>query len=69
MYRSTVILVMAFAEFYAAAVRVLLWSRGQLNALQQEMTIKNFLFLSTFYSAYYMRVSADNRDWFDSFTF
>ena len=43
--RSVVTLVMAVAEFFALSLRITLWIRGTLSAVQQEMMIKNFLFL------------------------
>jgi hypothetical protein len=43
--RSAVTLVMALAEFFALSLRITLWVRGSLSATQQEMMIKNFLFL------------------------
>ena len=55
---------MASAEFYAAAIRITLWSRGRLNTLQQEMVFKNLLFLSSVYSAYSMRINTIARDWY-----
>eukprot|EP01035_Chromulina_nebulosa_P026843 gene26843-35205_t len=63
--RSLVIIIMSFAEFYAAGFRINLWSLGQLNSLQQEMCLKNILFLSSVYTAYSMRVNTLKRDWND----
>ena len=55
----------AGAEVYAGTVRVILWSRNQLDSLQQDMTIKNFLFISSIYGAYSMWMSVKERYWND----
>lgn len=52
--RSIVVIVMSAAEFFAAALRIYLWTRGQLDVLQKEMTLKNVLFLLSVESAYDM---------------
>ena len=54
---------MAFAEFYAAAIRIVLWSEDKLDSLQQEMALKNILFLSSVYTAYGFRINTVKRDW------
>lgn len=56
-------MVMAFADFFAAALRIYLWSEGKLDALQQDMAIKNIVFLITFSSAFYMCGYTVTRDW------
>lgn len=61
--RSFVIIVMSFAEFYAAGLRITLWIQGLLTTIQQEMALKNILFLSSVYSAYSMRINTIERDW------
>ncbi|RYH20483.1 hypothetical protein EON65_23325 [archaeon] len=61
--RSFVVMVMAFADFFAAALRIYLWSEGKLDALQQDMAIKNIVFLITFSSAFYMCGYTVTRDW------
>jgi hypothetical protein len=63
--RSNLILVMAFAEFYAAGLRIMLWIQGSLDSLQQDMAIKNILFLSSVYTAYSFRNNTIKRDWND----
>jgi hypothetical protein len=45
------------AEIYAGVIRIILWSRGQLDSLQQDMAIKNLLFITTIYGAYSMWMS------------
>ena len=54
---------MAVADIYAVIIRVILWSRHELNALQQEMLIKNFLFLAACSSAYDMYTCTITRNW------
>lgn len=61
--RATVILVMTIAELYAAVLRIVLWIQGALLAIQQDMAIKNIMFLSSVYSAYSYRVNTLMRDW------
>ena len=63
--RSEVIMVMGAAELYAATLRISLWARGYLrnNSLQQEMAIKNVLFLTSVYGAYSMWTTSKARDW------
>ena len=63
--RSEVILVMGAAEFFAASLRISLWVNGHLinNSLQQEMAIKNVLFLASVYGAYSMWTSTKERNW------
>lgn len=43
--RSIVTCLMVSADLYAAILRLVLWSDGKLNALQQDMAIKNVMFL------------------------
>jgi hypothetical protein len=54
---------MAVADIYAALLRVILWSRGQLDSLQQDMAIKNFLFLVACSGAYDMYINTVQRNW------
>jgi hypothetical protein len=54
---------MAIADIYAATIRVILWAKGQLNTLQQEMVLKNFLFLIACSGAYDMYVNTETRQW------
>eukprot|EP01031_Cornospumella_fuschlensis_P032399 gene32399-39179_t len=61
--RSFVVMVMAVADFFAAAIRIYLWSEGKLDALQQDMAVKNFVFLVTFSSAFYMCGYTVTRNW------
>ena len=63
--RSEVIIVMGAAEFFAASLRISLWINGHLrnNSLQQEMAIKNVLFLGSVYGAYSMWTTAKERSW------
>lgn len=63
-FRATVIMVMSTAEFYAATIRIILWIRGQLDSLQQDMCIKNLLFLMAFYGAYDMYQNTITREWY-----
>lgn len=44
--KSSITLAMAFSQFYAAALRLCLMWRGKLDTVQQEMMVKNFLFLA-----------------------
>lgn len=64
--RSEVIIVMGAAEFFAASLRISLWINGYLrnNSLQQEMAIKNVLFLGSVYNAYSMWTTAKDRSWY-----
>jgi hypothetical protein len=43
--RTKITLSMAMSQFFAAGLRLSLWKRGQLDTLQQEMMVKNILFL------------------------
>lgn len=61
--RSQVILLMVAAELFAAGVRITIWKAGNLDALQQEMTIKNLLFIMSVYGAFDMRASTNLRHW------
>lgn len=63
--RSEVILVMGAAELFAASLRISLWTHGYFlnDTLQQEMTIKNVLFLGSVYGAYSMWTTSAARDW------
>lgn len=54
---------MAMADIYAAVLRCVLWARGELNTLQQEMVIKNFLFLAACSGAYDMYTCTITRNW------
>jgi hypothetical protein len=61
--RSLVTTVMSLAQFYAAGLRIALWSRRQLNQLQIEMCIKNLAFLYSTYGASEMYNTTKRRDW------
>lgn len=63
LFRAKVIMVMSAAEFYAATIRIILWANHKLNSLQQDMCIKNILFLMAFYSAYDMYQNTITREW------
>lgn len=58
-----VIMSMSIADIYAAILRLVLWSNNQLDALQQDMAIKNILFITACASAYTMFTTAKQRDW------
>lgn len=61
--RSLIILIMTGAELYAATIRIYLWCLGKLDPLQQDMTIKNVLFIGSVYGAYNMWMNAEERYW------
>lgn len=61
--RAEVIILMVFAEVYAAVLRIYLWHEDKLDSIQQKMTIKNLLFIAAMYSAYSLWSTAKNRDW------
>ncbi|RYG64215.1 hypothetical protein EON64_14420 [archaeon] len=54
---------MACADFFAAALRLYMWAHGLLDALQQDMAIKNIIFLVTFSGALSMYGNTVTRDW------
>jgi hypothetical protein len=54
---------MSLSEFYAGAVRGYLWGLGQLDSLQQEMFLKNVLFLSIIASTLTDWRSTKDRRW------
>jgi hypothetical protein len=54
---------MAAAQFFAAGLRLSLWSSGNLSNLQQEMMVKNILFLLPVGGAVMWIWSTENRDW------
>ncbi len=56
-------LCMSLSEFYAGAVRGYLWGLGQLDSLQQEMFLKNVLFLSIIASTLTDWRSTKDRRW------
>ena len=58
-----IVMSMAVVELYSAGLRIALWSKGLIDVIQQEMAIKNILFLSAVYSAYIVRNSTIYRDW------
>jgi hypothetical protein len=43
--RAVIMLFMVGAEIYAAVIRSVLWVQGHLDSLQQDLAIKNFLFI------------------------
>jgi hypothetical protein len=61
--RSAITIAMTFAQFYAAALRLSLWSSGNLTLLQQEMFFKNVLFCMPLYTSVYMWGITRNRLW------
>lgn len=62
-HRSVITITMALADLYAAFLRTALWSQGKLDALQQDMCIKNYLFLSTAMGAYYNFQNTSKKEW------
>lgn len=62
-FRSLITFLMSGAELFALGFRITLFYQGQLNSLQQEMMIKNFLFLSAIASAYSMLSLTSSRAW------
>jgi hypothetical protein len=58
-----VIMSMSIADIYAAILRLILWVDNQLDALQQDMAIKNILFITACASAYSMFTTSTQRDW------
>lgn len=62
--RAIVTMTMASADFYAAIIRIILWSRGQLSALQQDMAIKNVMFIMACSGAYDMYDNTITRNWY-----
>jgi len=58
-------MVMSLADMYAIAVRLTLWAQGRLDTLpiQQEMALKNLLFLASMSGAYSYYVNTTARDW------
>jgi hypothetical protein len=63
--RASVIMVMSLADLYAIAIRLTLWVRGQLEEqpIQQEMALKNILFLASMSGAYSYYMNTTARDW------
>ena len=49
--RALVVMVMSAAEVYAAALRIQLWAAGSLDSIQQEMTLKNIMFIVSAHGA------------------
>jgi hypothetical protein len=47
--KTKITLSMALSQFFAAGLRISLWYRGQLDTLQQEMMVKNVLFLGNLF--------------------
>jgi len=54
---------MSAAEFFAASLRIYLWTKGQLDVLQKEMALKNVLFLLSVEGAYDMWMNSTTRAW------
>lgn len=67
--RSVVTLVMALAEFFALGLRVTLWVRGTLDSTQQEMMIKNFLFLGAVSGAFGTFGLVSKKNWNSRYIF
>ena len=61
--RSIITMLMGFAEFYAAGLRINLWRVDKLSSLQQEMMIKNILYLFSVGSAMNMLMLTKFRSW------
>lgn len=61
--RALVVMVMSLAEIYAMVLRICLWVRGSLDSIQQEMALKNIMFLISAYAAYDMWTSTVKRNW------
>ena len=61
--RASIIMMMALSEIFAIGLRLALWCTVGLSTVQQEMTIKNFLFSASVVNAYIMWQYADLRDW------
>eukprot|EP00601_Ochromonadales_sp_CCMP2298_P015213 CAMPEP_0173230332 /NCGR_PEP_ID=MMETSP1142-20121109/7702_1 /TAXON_ID=483371 /ORGANISM="non described non described, Strain CCMP2298" /LENGTH=911 /DNA_ID=CAMNT_0014159431 /DNA_START=16 /DNA_END=2751 /DNA_ORIENTATION=+ len=61
--RAIITMTMAVADLYAAVLRTVLWSQGKLDTLQQEMCLKNYLFLASFAGAYYSFQNTTNKEW------
>lgn len=62
-FKSYITLTMAFAQFFAAGLRLTLWIRGELNNIQQGMMVKNLLFFSQIGTALMWSMSASARNW------
>jgi hypothetical protein len=62
-FKSYITITMAFAQFFAAGLRLTLWIRGELNNLQQGMMVKNLLFFSQIGTALMWSMSASARNW------
>ena len=62
-FRSMIVITMTFADIYAIVIRFTLWGKGKLDDLQQEMAIKNVIFLSNVYGAYDMYQSTKYHNW------
>jgi hypothetical protein len=54
---------MAAADFYAAGLRLTLWFQGMLTSLQQDMAIKNIMFVIACSGAYDMYNNTIDRNW------
>ena len=61
--RAVIVMVMALSEIFAVGLRLGLWFTVGLSAVQQEMTIKNFLFSASIACAYMEWQYANRRDW------
>jgi hypothetical protein len=62
-FKSYITVSMAFAQFFAAGLRLTLWVRGELNNVQQGMMVKNILFFSQIGTALMWSMSATARNW------
>jgi len=54
---------MACADLFAGCLRIALWTEGKLTALQQDMCIKNMMFLMTIHSAVYNYKNSVDKIW------
>jgi len=61
--RSIITMSMAAADLFAAFLRSVLWGQGRLDSLQQDMCIKNFLFLGTVAGAYFNYKNTVTKEW------
>lgn len=62
-YRSIITITMALADMYAAFLRTVIWSQGHLDALQQDMCIKNYMFFSVVAASYYNFQNTVKKEW------
>lgn len=61
--RSIVLMTMGAADFFAAIIRIILWSNNKLDSIQQDMAIKNITFLMSCSGAYSVFQNTITRQW------